>query len=448
MRHRGRNFLAAHGAELGPFRKCGTACCARRTLGGCGSLPLSAHACRRRLTESHSTCCLRVYRLATEPLHDVAQLRHHCAHGRQTHAQTQQVSRDPTTGATIARTHLADSGSVGLLHLGLKHVFLVVALGAHDLGFGHARRLCGLGLCLCGDDLARRLVAGDLGVGHLLLEGRRTLGRRDLGLRRGLSELHVLVRLHLGLLDLGLNLGQALCQLGSMDVANVAEVGIVLGKHHRGHVKLRHRQAVLFKTGGDAGAELAGKVLEVLVYLKQVDVARFDGLGEIRLYRRGNKRPETVLERLDKAILALLAPGDARGCTHKLDEQLSAVLYLQVHLATCADFERHAGKRVEEAHARVSTPAKRHLHRLVDEVDLAVERAHAARGQVDQLVEHGDVLRLKGVAARAERVERLAVAEEHRLLRLVHDELRSRVEVLGGMLPDEGGVVALVFDDV
>lgn len=409
---------------------------------------MRAHACRRCLTKSHSTCYLRVYRLATEPLHDVVQLRHHCAHGRQTHAQTKQVGRDSTARATITRTHLADSGGVGLLHLGLKHVFLVVALSAHDLGFGHACCLCGLGLRLRGDDLARRLVACDLGVSHLLLESRRTLGRRDLGLGRSLGELHVLVRLHLGLFDSCLNLSQALCQLGSMDIANVAEVGVVLGKHHRGHVELRHRQAVLFKSGGDAGTELAGKVLEVLIYLKQVDVARLDGLGKVRLYRRGNERPETVLERLDEAVLTLLTPGNARGCSHELDKQLAAVLHLQVHLATCADLKRHAGKRVKEAHTRVGAPAKRHLHRLVDEIDLAMEGAHATRGQVDQLVEHGDVLRLKGVPARTERVERLPIAEKDSLLRLMHDELRGGVEVFRGMLPNEGGAVSLEFDDV
>ena len=409
-------------------------------------MPARSH--RRRLAKSHGTYCLRVYWLAAEPLHDAVQLRHHCAHGRQAHSQSQQIGRDPAARATVARTHLADSCGVGLLHLGLKHVFLVVTLSAHDLGFGHARCLCGLGLRLCGDNLARRLVAGDLGVSHLLLECCRTLGRRDLGLRRSLGELHVLVRLHLGLLDLGLHLGQTFCQLSGMDVTDVAEVGVVLGKHHRGHVELRHRQAVLLKTGGDAGAELAGKVLEVLVYLKQVDVACLDGLGEVRLYRGGNERPEAVLERLDEAVLTLLAPSDARGCPHELDKQLAAVLHLQVHLATCAYLKRHAGKRIEEAHARVGAPAKRHLHRLVDEIDLAMEGAHAARGQVDQLVEHGDVLRLKGVAARSERVERLPVAEEHRLLRLMHDELRGGVEVFRRMLPDEGGAVPLEFDDV
>lgn len=409
---------------------------------------MSAHACRRRLAKSHSTCCLRVCRLATEPLHDVVQLRHHCAHGRQAHAQSQQIGRDPAARTAIARAHLADTGGIGLLHFGLKHVFLVVTLSTHDLGFGHARCLCGLGLRLRGDDLARRLVTGDLGVGHLLLEGCRTLGRRDLCLRRSLGQLHVLVRLHLRLLDLGLHLSQTLCQLGSMDVTDVAEVGVVLGKHHRGYVELRHRQAVLLKTRSDAGAELAGKVLEVLVYLKQVNVARLDGLGEVRLYRGGNERPEAILERLDEAVLALLVLGDARGCSHELDKQLAAVLHLQVHLATCADLKRHAGKRIEEAHARVGAPAKRHLHRLVDEIDLAMEGAHATRGQVDQLVEHRDVLRLKGVTARSERVERLPVAEEHRLLRLMHDELRGGVEILRRMLPDEGGAVPLEFDDV
>ena len=65
QRHRGRNFLAAHGAELGPLGEGGAARGTRRGLGRRGRLPLRAHACRRRLTKSHSTCSLRVCRLAT-----------------------------------------------------------------------------------------------------------------------------------------------------------------------------------------------------------------------------------------------------------------------------------------------------------------------------------------------------------------------------------------------
>ena len=54
---------------------------------------------------------------------------------------------------------------------------------------------------------------------------------------------------------------------------------------------------------------------------------------------------------------------------------------------------------------------------------------------------------MQRVAPRTKQVERLSVAEEDGLLTFVDDQLRTEVEVLDRVLPDERFVVALIFDD-
>ena len=48
----------------------------------------------------------------------------------------------------------------------------------------------------------------------------------------------------------------------------------------------------------------------------------------------------------------------------------------------------------------------------------------------------------------AEAVQSLAIHEKHRLLRLVHNQLAPRVEILARMFPDKRAVVPLVLDDL
>ena len=55
--------------------------------------------------------------------------------------------------------------------------------------------------------------------------------------------------------------------------------------------------------------------------------------------------------------------------------------------------------------------------------------------------------RLQRIAARAEGIQRLAVAQEDSLLALVDDELAASDKVCHRVLPDEGFVVALITDD-
>lgn len=68
-------------------------------------------------------------------------------------------------------------------------------------------------------------------------------------------------------------------------------------------------------------------------------------------------------------------------------------------------------------------------------------------GELVDLLQQRQLLRLQRIATRAKEVERLSIAEENGLLTFVDDQLRTEVEVLDRVLPDECFVVALVFDD-
>ena len=76
-----------------------------------------------------------------------------------------------------------------------------------------------------------------------------------------------------------------------------------------------------------------------------------------------------------------------------------------------------------------------------------MEGALGVGGQPVHLLQQRQLLGFQRIAARAEQVQRLAVPEEHGLLALVDDQLGTIVEVLDGVLPHEGVVVALILDD-
>ena len=76
-----------------------------------------------------------------------------------------------------------------------------------------------------------------------------------------------------------------------------------------------------------------------------------------------------------------------------------------------------------------------------------MERALGVGRELVELLQKWQLLRLQRVAARAKEVERLPVAEEDRLLTFVDDQLRTKVEVLNWVLPDERFIVALILDD-
>ena len=76
-----------------------------------------------------------------------------------------------------------------------------------------------------------------------------------------------------------------------------------------------------------------------------------------------------------------------------------------------------------------------------------MERALGVGWELVDLLQQRQLLCLQRIAARAKEVERLSIAEENGLLTLMDDQLRTEVEVLDRVLPDERFVVALIFDD-
>ena len=76
-----------------------------------------------------------------------------------------------------------------------------------------------------------------------------------------------------------------------------------------------------------------------------------------------------------------------------------------------------------------------------------MERALGVSWKLINFLQQRQLLRLQRIAARAEEVERLSVAEENGLLTFVDDQLRTEVKVLDRVLPDERFVVALILDD-
>lgn len=76
-----------------------------------------------------------------------------------------------------------------------------------------------------------------------------------------------------------------------------------------------------------------------------------------------------------------------------------------------------------------------------------MERALGVGWKLINFLQQRQLLCLQRIAARAEEVERLPVAEENGLLTFMDDQLRTEVEVLDRVLPDERFVVTLVFDD-
>lgn len=69
-------------------------------------------------------------------------------------------------------------------------------------------------------------------------------------------------------------------------------------------------------------------------------------------------------------------------------------------------------------------------------------------GYVQRFADQGDVLCLQRVATGAEQIQRLAVHHKDCFLTFVYDQLRQCVKILARMLPDEGGVVAFIFDNI
>ncbi len=184
----------------------------------------------------------------------------------------------------------------------------------------------------------------------------------------------------------------------------------------------------------------------MLVHFEDVDIQFLDDGRERGLDCRGNDRAETALDGFGQ-IAALRFPLNAVHRTDKLKKELPRIGHLHVHRATRAQFQRNTGVRVDVTHLRIRAPLECHLNGFVDEIHLTVERRSVLPGEAAKdMSNHRDVLGLQRVTPGAEGVKRLAVHEEYRFLRFMDDELRQAVEVLAGVFPDEGAVVAFIFD--
>ena len=291
-------------------------------------------------------------------------------------------------------------------------------------------------------ELADGLVSGDLRShvkASLLLIGIPLL--RPLG-GHGLRGDDGFLRLGLGVDDVRL-----LAQLRLGDVGILPEIqfleGLVLpltlGSHHIGDKKPLQRHAVVGEVLPQQPVQRVGELRQMLIDLENADSAGAHGLGDVALDPRGQKHPEETGElRLSQLPLS----------AHQFDEQLAAVGRPQAHFAAGTDGQGKAVSGLHVLHLTVGIPLDPHLLRLVDEIDLAVEGIPPAGSALQRATDLRQVFRLQRVAPRAEQIQRLAVQEKHSLLRLVDDKLSQTVEILTGMLPDEGRIVALILNDV
>lgn len=107
----------------------------------------------------------------------------------------------------------------------------------------------------------------------------------------------------------------------------------------------------------------------------------------------------------------------------------------------------YAGFGIKQPDFAVRAPLDAHLGGKIDKVDLGMERALGVGWKLINFLQQRQLLCLQRIAARAEEVERLPVAEENGLLTFMDDQLRAEVEVLNRVLPNERFVVALILDD-
>ena len=195
----------------------------------------------------------------------------------------------------------------------------------------------------------------------------------------------------------------------------------------------------------------------MLVQLQHVDVVGLDDLRQVRLDLVHDHRAEVApgglhgdvhIARADGhfALMEQVTLGQTAGGAHQLDEQTAGIRHPQVEAAAGAQLHMQPAGRVEQANLAVGAPFDAHLRGEVDEIDLCMEGL-ALHGQRIEAVHLREDAGFQGIAAGAEGVKGLAVAQENGLLALMDDELTAGYKVGDGVLPHEGLVVALIADD-
>ena len=299
------------------------------------------------------------------------------------------------------------------------------ALYAHFLGFGRSLHAVGLRLGLL-VNLQR------LGL---------ALGANDFYLRLGLRFHGLAAGGRLSFLTANLLLPHAEVLFGEL-LLHFAEVGVIVRGDHAAYKKLRDLQPVFLQPRVDFVAQGLAQLHQPFVNLQHADALFADGRGQIAFDLRHHHRAEKALAIAKQVVLL-----KRRSGADHAQKQLAGVGHANVEFAACAQFHMQAAGGVKEAHLAVRAPLDAHLRGEVDKIDLRMEGAFGIGGQLIELFQHGKLLGFQRIAARAKTVQRLTIAEEHRLLALVHDKLGAKVEILNGVLPHQRFAVALVFDD-
>ena len=221
------------------------------------------------------------------------------------------------------------------------------------------------------------------------------------------------------------------------------EIRIVVRRNHAAYVKFRHFQTVFRQPRVDFFAQRVAQLHQPLVNFQHADAVFANRARQIALHLRHHHRAEIALA---VAAHQLLLRKRLSRADH-LQQEFPPVDHAHREFAARAQLHMQPARRVKQPHLAVRAPFYRHLHREIDEIHLRMECPFRVGRQLVQLFQHRQLLRFQRVSPRAERVQRLPVAEENRLLTLVHDQLRPEIEILNRVLPYDRVLRALVFND-
>ena len=225
----------------------------------------------------------------------------------------------------------------------------------------------------------------------------------------------------------------------------VAQVTL-LGQHNAHNQELGDYQAVVVKAFLQSRQHGGGQAHLLLIQLQNVQLFFGDDVSKIGGNRQLNQAAEIVAD-IAFAVGNQILTGQLAAGANQLQQQLTGVGDPEIQHTTGADGNGCAALGLQEVDLLGGAPLDGQLMDQIEEVDLAVEGAFRVGGQLIQLFQHRQLLGFQGIAAGSEGVQRLAVPEENGLLGLVDDQLGTQVEVLNGVLPDQGIRIAFVFND-
>ena len=224
---------------------------------------------------------------------------------------------------------------------------------------------------------------------------------------------------------------------------HLPEIGVIVRGDHPGDEELRHFQPILRQAAVNPLPQGIGQLQKPLVNFQNVNAVFPDGGSQIAFHLGHHQAAEQPLATAAQDGILLQLAGGA----DELEQQLAGIGNPDGKFAGSAQLDVHPGHGVKEADFGIRAPLDAHLGGAIDEIHLAVEGALGIRWQLVELFQDGQLLGFQGVAAGAEQIQRLTVPEEDGLLAFVDDKLRPQVKILDGVLPHQGFVVALIFND-